>query len=46
MVCKEGGYAKAALKLRIAQSSVSHQIAKLEDFLGEKLRNVGLEALP
>ncbi len=36
-VCKEGGFSKAALKLRIAQSAVSLQVSKLEDFLGEKL---------
>lgn len=40
-VCKEGGYAKAAKKLLIAQSAVSHQIAKLESFLGEKLMERG-----
>ena len=40
-VCKEGGYSKAAVKLRIAQSAVSHQVAKLEDFLGEKLMERG-----
>lgn len=36
-VCKEGGFSKAALKLRIAQSAVSLQVSKLEDNLGEKL---------
>lgn len=41
MVCKEGGYAKAALKLRIAQSAVSSQIIKLEEALGEKLLDRG-----
>lgn len=40
-VCKEGGYAKAAKKLLIAQSAVSHQVAKLEDFLGERLMERG-----
>lgn len=40
-VCREGGYSKAALKLRIAQSAVSHQVAKLEDFLGERLMERG-----
>lgn len=41
MVCKEGGFSKAAAKLRIAQSAVSFQILKLEDFLGEKLMDRG-----
>lgn len=36
-VCSEGGFSKAASKLRISQSAVSHQIALLEDYLGEKL---------
>lgn len=36
-VCKEGGFSKAAIKLRIAQSAVSIQVSKLEDHLGEKL---------
>jgi LysR family transcriptional activator of nhaA len=40
-VCKEGGFSKAALKLRIAQSAVSLQISKLEEFLGEKLMERG-----
>ena len=40
-VCKEGGYSKAAVKLRIAQSAVSHQVAKLDDFLGDKLMERG-----
>ncbi len=41
IVCKEGGFSKAALKLRIAQSAVSLQVAKLEDHLGEKLMERG-----
>ncbi len=41
MVCKEGGFSKAALRLRIAQSAVSLQISKLEDHLGEKLMERG-----
>jgi LysR family transcriptional activator of nhaA len=41
VVCKEGGFSKAATKLRIAQSAVSIQISKLEDFLGEKLMDRG-----
>lgn len=36
-VCSEGGFSKAASKLRISQSAVSHQIALLEGYLGEKL---------
>lgn len=40
-VCKEGGFSKAAVKLRIAQSAVSLQISKLEDHLGEKLMERG-----
>ncbi len=40
-VCKEGGFSKAALKLRIAQSAVSLQVSKLEDHLGEKLMERG-----
>ena len=41
VVCKEGGFTKASLKLRIAQSAISSQIFKLEDFLGEKLMERG-----
>jgi LysR family transcriptional activator of nhaA len=41
VVCKEGGFSKAALKLRIAQSAVSLQVSKLEEHLGEKLMNRG-----
>ena len=40
-VCKEGGFSKAALKLRIAQSAVSFQVSKLENHLGEKLMERG-----
>ncbi len=36
-VAKERSFTKAALKLRIAQSAVSFQVAQLEDFLGKKL---------
>ncbi len=36
-VAKEQSFTKAALKLRIAQSAVSFQVAQLEDFLGKKL---------
>jgi LysR family transcriptional regulator, transcriptional activator of nhaA len=41
IVCKEGGFSKAALKLRIAQSAVSLQVSKLESHLGEKLLDRG-----
>lgn len=41
IVCKEGGFSKAALKLRISQSAVSLQVSKLEDHLGENLMNRG-----
>ncbi len=41
IVCKEGGFSKAALKLSIAQSAVSLQVSKLEDHLGEKLMERG-----
>lgn len=37
VVCKEGGFSKAAAKLRISQSAISLQISKLETHLGEKL---------
>lgn len=40
-VCKEGGFSKAAAKLRIAQSAVSLQVSKLENHLGEKLMDRG-----
>jgi len=40
-VCKEGGFSKAAARLGIAQSAVSHQVSVLEDFLGEKLMDRG-----
>ncbi|OYZ15128.1 MAG: hypothetical protein B7Y39_16650 [Bdellovibrio sp. 28-41-41] len=36
-VAKEQSFTKAALKLRIAQSAVSFQVAQLEYFLGKKL---------
>jgi LysR family transcriptional regulator, transcriptional activator of nhaA len=36
-VAKEESFTKAALKLRIAQSAVSLQVASLESFLGKKL---------
>lgn len=36
-VSREKSFTKAALKLRIAQSAVSFQVAQLEDFLGKKL---------
>ncbi len=36
-VAKEQSFTKAALKLRIAQSAVSFQVAQLEDFFGKKL---------
>lgn len=41
VVCKEGGFSKAAIKLRIAQSAVSLQVSKLEAHLGEKLMERG-----
>jgi LysR family transcriptional activator of nhaA len=40
-VCTEGGFSKAASRLRIAQSAVSLQISKLEDHLGERLMDRG-----
>ena len=36
-VAKESSFTKASLKLRVAQSAISHQVAQLEDFLGTKL---------
>ena len=36
-VAKEQSFTKAAVKLRIAQSAVSFQVAQLEDYLGKKL---------
>lgn len=41
IVCKEGGFSRAAEKLRIAQSAVSLQVSKLEECLGEKLMDRG-----
>lgn len=41
IVCKEGGFSKAAIKLRISQSAVSLQVSKLEEYLGEKLMERG-----
>jgi LysR family transcriptional activator of nhaA len=41
LVCTEGGFSKAAARLRIAQSSVSLQISKLEDHFGERLMERG-----
>jgi LysR family transcriptional activator of nhaA len=37
MVCHEGGFTKAGLKLRLSQSAVSEQIRRLEEALGQKL---------
>ncbi len=37
MVCHEGGFTKAALKLRLSQSSVSEQVSRLEESFGQKL---------
>ena len=37
MVGREGSFTKASLKLRIAQSAVSSQVASLEAFLGKRL---------
>ena len=37
IVAKEKSFTNAAMKLRIAQSAVSFQVAQLEDFLGKKL---------
>lgn len=37
VVCKEGGFSKASIKLRIAQSAVSLQVSKLEESLGKTL---------
>jgi len=36
-VISEGSFTKAAIKLRIAQSAVSSQVAQLENFFGKKL---------
>lgn len=40
-ICREGGFSKAAAKLKISQSSVSLQLAKLEDHLGQQLMERG-----
>ena len=36
-VCQEGGFTRAALKLRLSQSAVSEQVRKLEEILGQRL---------
>lgn len=36
-VCKYGGFSKAADRLFVSQSTVSEQVAQLEDYLGEEL---------
>ncbi len=36
-VCQEGGFTKAAVKLRLSQSAISEQVRQLENFFGEKL---------
>ena len=36
-VCNEGGFTKAALKLKLSQSAVSEQVSRLEEILGQQL---------
>ncbi len=36
-VCREGGFTKASVKLKLSQSAVSEQVKLLEDHLGQKL---------
>jgi len=36
-VCQEGGFTKAAKKLRLSQSAISEQVSRLEEALGHKL---------
>jgi LysR family transcriptional activator of nhaA len=36
-VCREGGFTKAGIKLRLSQSAVSEQVSRLEESLGQKL---------
>ena len=40
-VCREGGFSKAASRLRVSQSAISFQLSKLEEHLGEKLMERG-----
>ena len=37
MVCREGGFTKAGLKLRLSQSAISEQVKALEAQMGQKL---------
>jgi len=37
MVCREGSFTKASLKLRVSQSAVSEQVSRLEESLGQRL---------
>ena len=36
-VCREGGFTKASLKLKLSQSAISEQVKRLEENLGQKL---------
>lgn len=36
-VCREGGFTKAGLKLKLSQSAISEQVASLEGAFGQKL---------
>ncbi len=36
-VCRHGGFSKAARRIHVSQSTVSEQVAQLEDYLGEEL---------
>jgi LysR family transcriptional activator of nhaA len=36
-VCRHGGFGKAAARIFVSQSTVSEQVAQLEDYLGETL---------
>jgi LysR family transcriptional activator of nhaA len=36
-VCQTGGFSKAAQKLRLSQSAISEQVARLESYLDQKL---------
>ena len=37
VVCREGGFTKAGIKLKLSQSAISEQVKTLEDNLGQKL---------
>jgi len=36
-VCRHGGFNKAASRIHVSQSTISEQVAQLEDYLGEQL---------